>query len=130
MSPVERLYEAYHAGDAAAAAALYVPDGWHREVATSRTSRGRDAIRAGLTSFLAAFPDARWTVETRIAEGGRTAVAYRLTGTLSGPLGGLTPRGQRLDLRGVHVITSDERRIVSVEDYWDAGTFGAQMRAA
>lgn len=127
MNVVDRLYAAYRAHDPFRAAELYLPDGWHREVATGRISRGSAAIANGLSGFLFAFPNADWDIETRIPYESREAVAYRLTGTLTRPLGPLEPRGQQLNLRGVHIFVSDGEHIASGEDYWDALTFRRQM---
>jgi steroid delta-isomerase-like uncharacterized protein len=129
VTPIEQLYAAYHARDPLAAAAVYLHDGWHREVASGRESRGRQAIARALGEFLTAFPDAYWHVEHRIADVAHEALAYRLTGTLMAPLGRLQPRGQRLDLRGVHIIEIRDGAIACCEDYWDALSFQRQMAA-
>ena len=64
----------------------------------------------------------------RVTGGDGAAVAYLLTGTLQGRLGPFEPAGQRLELRGVHVLKAKAGAIDLCEDYWDAGTFGRQMR--
>lgn len=125
----ERLYAAYNDHDAAAAAALYAADAFHLEIAQGRRAEGPDAIARGLEGFFAAFPDARWTPDRRIASGGEAAVSYVLSGTLRAPLGPFEPRGQVLELRGVHVIGAGAGRIRWSEDYWDAASFGRQMSA-
>ncbi|MHA6795694.1 ester cyclase [Pseudonocardia bannensis] len=130
MSLADRLYQAYRSRDINRVSDLYAPGGWHREVATGRVSRGREAIGRGLQSFLEAFPDARWEAEAIIVDDSREAVPYRLTGTLSKRLGGFQPRGQILDLRGVHVLGSIDDQIAWSEDYWDAETFRRQMSGA
>ncbi len=126
---VDSLYAAYNRHDPAAAAALYAPDGRHVEIAQGSERTGPDAIREGLEHFLRAFPDVRWEERLRIASGERAAVAYVLTGTLQGRLGPFEPSGQRLELRGVHVVAASAGAIALCEDYWDAGTFGRQMKA-
>jgi steroid delta-isomerase-like uncharacterized protein len=123
------LYRAYHSRNIEQVSDLYTVDGWHREVASGRTARGREAIGEGLRRFLRSFPDAYWEAEVRIVEKDREAVPYRLTGTLAEPLGGFLGRGQRLDLRGVHIISYVGDRIRSSEDYWDVETFRRQMQA-
>lgn len=124
---VSALYEAYNAHDAGAAGALYAPDGRHVEVATGQERTGAGAVGEGLAGLLAAFPDARWQEQTRIVEGDRAAVTYVLTGTLQSPFGPFEPSGQRLELRGTHVLLVGPGGIARCEDFWDASTFGRQM---
>lgn len=124
---VAALYAAYNAADPAAAAALYSPRGRHVEIATGAERTGREAIEQGLRVFLTAFPDAAWRERRRLTDGRLGAVAYELTGTLRAQLGPFAPDGQRLELRGVHLLTVGVDGIESLEDYWDAATFGRQM---
>lgn len=127
---VHALYAAYNAREAETAAALYEADGRHEEVASGRVSTGRVAIRDGLERFFHAFPDVHWEPRSLIAQGDAAAVTYVLTGTLSAQLGPFAPRGQRLELRGVHVVRARAALIEVSEDYWDATTFGGQMAPA
>ncbi|MCW2997268.1 MAG: hypothetical protein JWN65_817 [Solirubrobacterales bacterium] len=127
---VSALYRAYNAHDAGAAAALYAPDGRHVERATGQQSVGADAIGGGLGGLLAAFPDARWHERTRIVAGERAAVTYVLEGTLQAPFGPFEPAGQHLQLHGVHVLDVGPAGIRLCEDFWDAASFGRQMRPA
>jgi steroid delta-isomerase-like uncharacterized protein len=126
---VARLWEAYNAHDARAAAGLYRDDATHHEVAQGRTATGPTQIADGLGRFLQAFPDARWEPQPAILSDGRAAVPYRLTGTLEAPLGPFRTPGQKLDLEGVFVIETDHAHILATADYWDAATFGRQMQA-
>jgi predicted ester cyclase len=122
------LHAAYNAHDAGAAAALYAAEGRHVEIATGGARSGPAAIAAGLAGLLAAFPDAHWEAAAFIASGDRVAVPYLLTGTLQTPFGPFEPAGQQLALAGVHVVRAGDGAIVACDDYWDAGTFGRQMR--
>jgi steroid delta-isomerase-like uncharacterized protein len=125
---VRALYEAYNAHLADDAGALYDDDGHHREVASGRVAQGRKAIVDGLDGFFKLFPDARWEPLQQIFAESAAAVSYRLTGTLSAALGPIPACGQRLDLRGVHVLRVGATAISASEDYWDQATFRAQMR--
>jgi steroid delta-isomerase-like uncharacterized protein len=126
---VSAFYEAYAARDPVAAASLYAPDGIHEEVATGQVRTGRDAIAAGLAHFFAAFPDATWETADPYWGTDGAAVTYTLNGTLRSRFGPFEPRGQQLQLRGVHVLKLAGSAIARSSDYWDAGTFGKQMRA-
>jgi predicted ester cyclase len=124
------LHAAYNAHDAGAAATLYAADGRHVEIATGGGKSGRVAIAAGLAGLLEAFPDAHWAASAFIASGDLVAVPYLLTGTLQAPFGPFEPAGQRLELAGVHVVHARDGAIAVCDDYWDAGTFGRQLRPA
>lgn len=127
---VADLYDAYNAHDPSRAVVQYAEAGAHEEVPTGRVSRGRSAIRDGLERFFAAFPDAHWEPEHATDDGRRAVVGYRLTGTLQAPLGPFSAEGQRLDIRGVHVLEVNRNdRIEQSADYWDAATFTRQMGA-
>jgi predicted ester cyclase len=115
-----------HAPDAVAA--LYQDGGEHREIAQGAVRRGPQDIGAGLAHFLQAFPDAHWEPEHVVIDGPLAAVPYRLTGTLQARLGPFEPQGQPLDLHGIHLIHTVDGAIAWTADYWDAATFGRQMR--
>jgi predicted ester cyclase len=122
------LYGAYNAHAADDAAALYSPSATHTEISRGQQTTGREDIGRGLARFFEFFPDAHWEALHEIADGPNAAIPYRLTGTLQAPMGPIAPAGQRLDLRGVHVIHVGEEGILATEDYWDGATFQSQMR--
>lgn len=124
---LDALYEAYNRHDADAAAALYGLDGTHEDVAVGRPSRGRAAIAAGLRRLFTAFPDARWTPTSALEHDGRAFGTYILTGTLRQDMGPIRATGQRLELRGVHVLETDSGEIRLSQDFWDSATFQRQM---
>jgi steroid delta-isomerase-like uncharacterized protein len=121
------LRGAYNAHEPAEAGALYAPAATHTDVALSRRATGAEDISRGLASFLRCFPDAHWDALEWIGDHGAAAMPYRLTGTLSAPMGPIEPAGQRLDLRGVLVVHAGDGAITATEDYWDGATFREQM---
>jgi steroid delta-isomerase-like uncharacterized protein len=126
---IVRLYDAYNRHDAATAAQLYSPSGIHEDIAPGSVAEGREAIRAGLERFFAAFPDAHWAADRVVGEGDRATASYTLTATLQGRLGPFEPRRQRLDLAGVHVVeTASDGSIERSTDFWDRDAFGRQMQ--
>jgi steroid delta-isomerase-like uncharacterized protein len=124
-----RLYLAYNEHDASAAAALYAADAVHEDVAVGHVVRGRDAIAKGLTGFFAAFPDAHWHPSVELEGAGSAVARYVLTATLQKDFGPYNAAGQRLELRGVHVLETANGWIERSEDFWDSNTFGQQMKA-
>jgi maleamate amidohydrolase len=122
-----RFHEAYNAHDAAAAAALYAPRGRHVDVPMNSVSAGPEAIEQGLAHFLRCFADARWTPSAPIVGDGVVTIPYRLTGTLAERLGPFEPRGQQLDLAGVHVLVAPSGAIIESLDHWDRATLERQL---
>lgn len=57
----------------------------------------------------------------------RSVLAGTLDGNLQADFGKVAAANQKLDLRGVMVVTHDGGRITSTADYWDMGTFQRQM---
>jgi predicted ester cyclase len=123
----ERFHAAYNAHDPAAAAALYAQAGRHVDVPQDHVAAGAEAIAQGLARFLSWFPDAHWAPGRRIVGDGVVTVPYRLTGTLEQRLGPFEPRGQRLDLAGVHVLVAPAGSIVESLDHWDRPTLERQL---
>jgi hypothetical protein len=121
------LWVAYNAHKPGDAGELYTADGTHTDAALSRQAIGGQDISRGLAYFLHCFPDAHWTACEWIGDGAVSAISYRLTGTLSAPMGPFEPAGQRLDLRGVLVVHAGDGGIVATEDYWDRAAFHEQM---
>jgi steroid delta-isomerase-like uncharacterized protein len=125
---VEQLYAAYNSRDPVEVGRLYHPDGEHEDIAHGRPKRGTDAIVAGLKTFFGWFPDAHW--ERRSVIGGaddHVAITYILTATLQSPMGSIVPCGQRIQLRGAHVLLVRGGLIQRSQDYWDASTFQRQL---
>lgn len=124
----EALYDAYNRHDTRAVAALYDVKATHQDIPMGHSKSGSDIIAAGLEKFLGWFPDARWEPRLQISDPtGLLAVTYLLTATLGAPMGQIAARGQRISLRGAHVLQVHGGLIHSSEDYWDAATFQKQL---
>jgi steroid delta-isomerase-like uncharacterized protein len=118
-------YNSHRTGDVAA---LYTVDAIHEDIAHGRSKEGAQAIADGLQKFIGWFPDAQWKLGSIIAGNeGRAAIQYTLTGTLCSSLGPIVPRGQKISLRGLMVLTLENGKIARSEDYWDATTFQKQL---
>ncbi len=127
---VEGLYAAYNSHRIGDVAAFYLADATHEDVAHGRPKAGAQAIVEGLQKFLGWFPDARWNVASIIVgTRDKAAVQYTLTGTLSASMGPIVPRGQKISLRGLMVLTFEDGKISRSEDYWDATTFHKQLNS-
>lgn len=122
------LYAAYNSHDLEKVASLYEIDGVHQDIAMGHQVVGGEAIAAGLKKFFGWFPDARWEPLRQMCDAdGSIVVTYRLTGTLQVQMGPVIPTGQKISLRGAHVLFLRRGRILSSEDYWDGATFQKQL---
>lgn len=122
---IDRFYAAYAARDAAGAAALYHPDGWHDEVAMSKRRTGAEALAAGLEGFFRMLPDVAWHRRTLILSGTEAAVSYHMTGTFTGKDGKTRP----IALDGLHLFQFRDGLIQGSRDLWNLDHFKAQMAA-
>lgn len=125
-----KLYEAYNRQDADAAGRLYAADATHEDIAQGRPKNGATVIAEGLGKFFGWFPDAHWEPECQIGAGdgdGPVSVPYLLSATLQSAMGPIAAQGQKITLRGIHVLHLKDGLIQRSEDYWDAGTFQRQL---
>ncbi len=123
---VELFYAAYNAHNAAAAATLYVEDGWHEEVNAGRRRHGRDAIAEGLDRLFAMMPDVAWQPGTRIRAGSSMLVLYTMTARLTADIGPFRGRGQVITLTGAHAFELTAGGLAGTRDYWDMADFARQ----
>jgi aromatic ring hydroxylase len=99
------LYGAYNRHDAAAVAELYDANGTHEDIALGHSKVGQTAIADGLQKFFGWFPDAHWAPHVQIADPfGSVTITYLLSATLQAQMGRTIARGQRISLRGAHVL--------------------------
>lgn len=127
-SIARRLFDAYNRRDLDVVATLYAADGTHEDVAHGKPKSGGREIADGLGRFLGWFPDASWDLLSIVADDrGSVAARYVLSGTLGSSMGPITPRGQKISLRGMQSLTIEEGKIARSEDYWDAATFQKQL---
>jgi predicted ester cyclase len=75
----------------------------------------REGAKVYLGGFLAAFPDAKFTVDDMIAEGDQVVTKKTMTGTHSAPLGELPATGRSVSLQFVDIMRVRNGRIV---EHW------------
>ena len=71
---------------------------------TLAPATGREAEKAVVRMFLAAFPDIHFTIEDQVAEADLVATRWTATGTHRGDLMGIPPKGKHVSGTGI-VIT-------------------------
>jgi steroid delta-isomerase-like uncharacterized protein len=127
---VTGYFEALSTGDVEGAVALVAED------ADFRTPMGlvsdRDAVRAFLAGFDAAFPEASYRIDTMVESTATVAAEGIYVATHAGPLP--LPDGSRLEPTGrtvsspfVTMFRVVDGSIVSHRPYWDVTGFLAQL---
>lgn len=127
--PVTAFYAAYNRADAAGAAALYAPEGWHEEAHNGARRQGTQALREGLERFFGFLHEAHWQERARVGGGAGMAVLYTLTGRLGIDIKGRPTRGLPITLEGIHSFELAGGRIIGTRDYWDPAAFQRQIEA-
>ena len=73
---------------------------------------GPDGYRMFFSQMRTAFPDLSVAVEALVADDESIAFAYTLTGTHQGPLGGITPTGKKVKIRGLQFSKFKDGKMV------------------
>lgn len=128
-SVIDAFYRAYNAHDAAAAVALYAPEGSHAEAASGQSRQGANALEKGLRGFFGMLKDLRFEERERIRAGGSMLVTYVMHGVMARDLGPMRARGQAIALPGAHLFEIADGRILRTVDYWDPAEFKRQVAA-
>lgn len=64
---------------------------------------GIDAMKEEITSLRTMFPDVNMTFDELIIEGDKVVTRWTVTGTNTGPMGGLPPTGKEIKFSGVNI---------------------------
>jgi steroid delta-isomerase-like uncharacterized protein len=78
-----------------------------------------EAFTAAVEAFRTAFPDSRMAVEDQIAEAGRVATRWRMTGSHGGVFMGIEPTGKPVDITGIFFDRLENGRIVETWANYD-----------
>jgi steroid delta-isomerase-like uncharacterized protein len=119
---LDRYVELYNAGDLDACMKLYADDAEQRM--HDGVFEGIDAIAERLARDLAAFPDAKYVVESFFAEGDKFGDEWTFTGTNTGPLrlpdGSEIPAtGRQVEIKGMEYVEVRDGKIVVDNLYYD-----------
>lgn len=83
--------------------------------------------RAYLVDVVEAFPDIHQEVDRVASAAGPTVIESTFSGTHEGPIEGIPPTGNTVEVPLVSVITVSEEGITAWRDYWDQQTFREQL---
>jgi steroid delta-isomerase-like uncharacterized protein len=88
--------------------------------------RGPAGVKEFISTYRAAFPDARITVEQQLAEGDLVATRWTGRGTHEGELMGISPTGKHVTVSGLTISRLEGGKIVEEFQNWD--TFGMMQQ--
>ncbi len=120
-----RAYDAINQGNLAAFYEVFTPDFVLHNA--SMTIQGLEAYKQWLSMYLAAFPDAHFTLEDLIVEGDTVVVRQTFRGTHKGDLPGLPATNKSGAIRGSTIFELQGDKIRRNSDYWDMVTFLKQV---
>jgi steroid delta-isomerase-like uncharacterized protein len=81
--------------------------------------RGPKGVKEFISTYRAAFPDARITVEQQLAEGGLVATRWIGRGTHKGELMGIQPTGKQVTISGLTISRLVDGKVVEEFQNWD-----------
>ena len=87
----------------------------------------RDGFKQRLLSSRAPFPDLRFDITGSVAEGDRVAIAWRMHGTHTGPMGPYPPTGRRIDVQGMTLYYFRDGRITGHRQVVDRVAVAQQL---
>lgn len=110
LSQLLRSLEAWNRHDLAAYRAVYAPEAVIHGLAPAPL--GVAETLAVYSSFFAAFPELRLTVEETVDDGERIAVRFTIAGTHRGAFQGIAPTGRPIVVQGITTLHFRDGRIV------------------
>jgi steroid delta-isomerase-like uncharacterized protein len=123
---VRRAFEEPWKGSLAVVDELVASDYIGHDPANPEPLRGPEGVKEFISTYRAAFPDARITVEQQLAEGDLVATRWSGRGTHEGELMGIEPTGKQVTVSGLTISRLEGGKIVEEFLNWD--TFGMMQQ--
>ena len=123
---VRRAFEEPWKGNLDVVDELTASDYIGHDPANPEPLRGPEGVKQFISTYLAAFPDARIMVEEQLAEGDLVATRWNGRGTHEGELMGIEPTGKQVTVSGLTISRLEGGKIVEEYQNWD--TFGMMQQ--
>jgi predicted ester cyclase len=88
--------------------------------------RGPDGFKENISTYRAAYSDARITVDDQIAEGDKVATRWTGRGLHDGDLMGVAPTGKQVKVSGLTLSRLENGKVIEEYTNWD--TFGMMQQ--
>ena len=119
---VRRLIEEAWKGDLSVVDELIDRDYVGYDPSNPEPLRGPDGFKENVSTFRAAYSDARIIVDEQIAEGDKVVTRWTGRGTHDGDLMGVAPTGKQVTVSGLTLSRLANGKVVEEYTNWD--TFG------
>jgi steroid delta-isomerase-like uncharacterized protein len=126
---VRRAFEEPWQGNLDVVDELIASDYIGHDPANPEPIRGPEGVKEFVSSYLAAFPDARITVEQQLCEGDLVATRWTGRGTHKGELMGVQPTGKQVSVTGLTISRLFGDKIVEEYQNWDTLGMLQQLEA-
>ena len=123
---VRRVFEEPWKGNLAVVDEFVASDYIGHDPADPEPLRGPQGVKEFISTYRAAFPDARIMVEQQLAEGDLVATRWSGRGTHEGELMGIEPTGRQVTVSGLTISRLEGGKIVEEFQNWD--TFGMMQQ--
>jgi steroid delta-isomerase-like uncharacterized protein len=123
---VRRLFEEPWKGNLDVVDELVASDYIGHDPANPEPLHGPAGVKEFISTYRAAFPDARITVEQQLAEGDLVATRWSGRGTHEGELLGIQPTGKQATVSGLTISRLVGGKVVEEFQNWD--TFGLMQQ--
>jgi steroid delta-isomerase-like uncharacterized protein len=117
---VRRAFEEPWTGNLDVVDELIASDYIGHDPASPEPLRGPEGVKEFISTYRAAFPDARIAVEQQLAEGDLVATRWSARGTHEGELLGLSATGKQVTVSGLTFSRLEGGKIVEEFQNWDA----------
>jgi steroid delta-isomerase-like uncharacterized protein len=126
---VRRAFEEPWQGNLDVVDELIASDYIGHDPANPEPISGPEGVKEFVSSYLAAFPDARITVEQQLCEGDLVATRWTGRGTHKGELMGVQPTGKQVSVTGLTISRLFGDKIVEEYQNWDTLGMLQQLEA-
>jgi predicted ester cyclase len=116
---VRRLFEEPWKGNLEVVDELIPSDYVGHDPANPEPLRGPEGVKEFISTYRAAFPDSRITVEQQLAEGDLVATRWSGRGTHEGELMGIQPTGKQVTISGLTISRLVGGKVVEEFQNWD-----------
>jgi steroid delta-isomerase-like uncharacterized protein len=116
---VRRLFEEPWKGNLEVVDELIASDYVGHDPANPEPLRGPEGVKEFISTYRAAFPDSRITVEQQLAEGDLVATRWSGRGTHEGELMGIQPTGKQVTISGLTISRLVGGKVVEEFQNWD-----------
>ncbi len=131
VTDVEKMFDDFNAAwnshDVEKIVSFFTDDGVHEDMATGAVNRGKEEVKAFISSTFIFSPGWKAEVKSRFGAGDWSAREWIMSGTHGGDLPGLPATGKKFSVRGASITELHEGKIRRNTDYWNLASFLQQV---